>query len=695
MIPLRLELSNFLPYRDPAPLDFTGLHVACLAGENGAGKSALLDAITWALWGKARVNSADLLIHQGETEMRVAFTFDLGHQTYQVLRQRKAGRPGQTLLDLQMLDDGRWRGMSEDTITKTQRKITRLLRLDYETFINSAFLMQGRADAFTVKTPAERKQVLADILGLEQWEQYEQRARECAVKAEESIVALDRRVAELEAELARKNEYEAELAATQARAGALAEQVSAAERDWHDLEQARQMLVTLQRQIDDFTRSIVRSEKELAEANLELAAAQARADSAALTVELDAAQKALAALDAREAEREQAAAARQDLAATAAELRGANEAMHAEAETLKGRITALKAATEPTCPTCGQPLAEADHDRLVGELQAEVAARRARYRENKTQVDGMTAETGALDRTLATMTAELRERPAWQRKLAELQAALAGVAEAREAVGRVEARRQRYKLAIAEDRGGRERLEAQALQIETEVRAAGDKQAELERLRLDHRIAVERVGAARQRLSSLDNLARQREARLAERAQRAEEQGIYIELREAFGKRGVPAMIIEAAIPEIEDEANVLLSRMTGSRMHVRFDTQKETQKGDLTETLDIRIADELGTRPYENYSGGEQTRVNFAVRVALSKLLARRAGAQLQTLVVDEGFGALDAAGRERLVEAIHAVQDDFERILVITHLDELKDVFPVRIDVTKTERGSQIAII
>jgi alpha-D-ribose 1-methylphosphonate 5-triphosphate synthase subunit PhnL len=93
--------------------------------------------------------------------------------------------------------------------------------------------------------------------------------------------------------------------------------------------------------------------------------------------------------------------------------------------------------------------------------------------------------------------------------------------------------------------------------------------------------------------------------------------------------------------------------------------------------------------------SGGEQFRVNFALRVALSKLLARRAGAQLQTLVIDEGFGALDAPGRERLVEAINAVQSDFERILVITHIDELKDAFPARIDVVKNENGSQITVV
>jgi exonuclease SbcC len=74
--------------------------------------------------------------------------------------------------------------------------------------------------------------------------------------------------------------------------------------------------------------------------------------------------------------------------------------------------------------------------------------------------------------------------------------------------------------------------------------------------------------------------------------------------------------------------------------------------------------------------------------------LLARRAGAQLQLLVIDEGFGTQDAEGRERLVEAINSIQDDFARILAITHIEELKDAFPVRIEVVKTGDGSQISL-
>src|SRR5574341_2119281 len=104
MIPLKLELTNFLPYKAPDPLDFSGLHVACLAGDNGAGKSSLLDAMTWALWGRARAKTDEELIHQGASEMRVAFTFALQGQAYQVIRQKKGGRRGGGALELQVQD---------------------------------------------------------------------------------------------------------------------------------------------------------------------------------------------------------------------------------------------------------------------------------------------------------------------------------------------------------------------------------------------------------------------------------------------------------------------------------------------------------------------------------------------------------------------------------------------------------------
>jgi exonuclease SbcC len=275
-----------------------------------------------------------------------------------------------------------------------------------------------------------------------------------------------------------------------------------------------------------------------------------------------------------------------------------------------------------------------------------------------------------------------------------LQAALERVDEERATLRDLEARQARWQQALADDQAQRASLAAEVARLPEVSARVGARAQDLEGLQTQSSRARLALGAAQQRLDHCRYLATERERHEANRKKRTEEKAIFDELRLAFGKKGIQAMIIEAAIPEIEFEANHLLARMTNGRMHVRFETQRETLKGDTVETLDINIADELGTRSYELFSGGEAFRVNFAIRIALSKLLARRAGAQLQLLVIDEGFGTQDAEGREHLVEAINSIQDDFARVLVITHIEELKDAFPVRIEVVKTVDGSQISL-
>ncbi|MBI4928837.1 MAG: SMC family ATPase, partial [Anaerolineae bacterium] len=215
-------------------------------------------------------------------------------------------------------------------------------------------------------------------------------------------------------------------------------------------------------------------------------------------------------------------------------------------------------------------------------------------------------------------------------------------------------------------------------------------QSEENRLRMD-------VGMVRQLVAVLDSL-RERKARQVKR--RSDLMVTITRLKaleRAFSKDGVPALLIEQALPDIEAHANDLLERLSAGGMSVRFATQRalKSKKEEMRETLDIIISDSFGERPYEMFSGGEAFRVNFAIRLALSRVLAHRAGARLQTLFIDEGFGSQDAEGRQRLLEAISLVQTEFERILVITHLEELKEAFPARIEVEKTQRGSSLKVV
>jgi exonuclease SbcC len=731
---------------------------------------------------------------------------------------------------------------------ETQNKITGLLKLDYDTFINSSFLLQNRADEFTVKTPAERKQVLADILGLKQWQVYEERAKERLKHIEEQIRFADERLREIEVELARRPEYELELRAAQDAALQMADELRRAEAVLSQLQQAALELRNLQAQSADLNARVAQARGELERIARERLQTHARLDELARLLEeraaieanvaaLQAARaanedlavklgqlvqlrerknqfeaavadarrmfeteaqlaaQALAELEARladmavEAELEQyqrqaqalqaqldaARAAREQLDALkqqAADRRAHNAALKREMDALMERIAAIQ-SVGAVCPTCGRALDDDERIRLLDEWQSTGRAMGDAWRANKTTMDAAAAQQAGLEAEIQQAEAQAGQLPALHKHIAalnlrfeaaidaaaviedrraahaalqtrladqdyahaaqaqlaalldelaalgydanahqrlrdeiarlarfeplkaQLDSAQAGLAEAEARLAALAEAESRWTAAAEADRARLVELEAQAGVVRAQLADAPRVRQQADDARARERIARERVGAAQQKLAACDALARQKLKLAADRDKLAHDQGLYKDLQTAFGKKGVPALIIEAAIPQIEDEANALLARITAGRMHVRFDTQRETVKGETAETLDIKIADELGTRPYENFSGGEQFRVNFCVRIALSKLLARRAGAQLQTLVMDEGFGQLDAAGRERLTEALTAIQQDFSRILVITHVEELRDAFPARIEVIKTPQGSQIIVV
>jgi len=857
MIPLKLELKNFMAYRDPEPLDFSGLHVVVLTGDNGAGKSTLLDAITWALWGQARAKRDDELIHQGATDMRVALTFCEGPHIYQVVRSRRInkaakgkapGSSGTLEFFIRTADNG-WNQLTEARVSDTQEKIIRTLNLTYETFINSAYLKQGRADEFTLKPPAQRKAVLSDILNLGIWQDYEAQAKERVAALETQQERLKVELNQADAEIARLPEYERLLDEAQAAARDAQQVLQAAEAAMAEIERQRERARTLHAQqaqgearLRDLQTELqkLHAERERHEALLrqyqnalqereeiergfaELEQARAlnetlnvklasmaglnerkyRAEAAladavrALKSELEDRRRRLselrqlaadqvleekqreltdrlAALEAAQRERDEL----QGRLSEAREQQGAakaqNEVLRREMHDLKARIEALS-RIGAICPTCGRELSEEDRARLLEEWKARGKEHGDAYRANEVLVRQLAEQRATIETRIELLERELRDLPALQREHAALAARIARAQEAeanlpaaQAAVEELDARLERRDYAhdaqqelarvmqeLAElgydaaahyrlrqdiqtrlspyaerkarlDRAGiaidSEQLALQALASQEqslaqrkadEERALAELRAEigaceralqrapevsqaLERAREDHFRAQRKVGEANQRVQSALNMRTTRERVAGELAAAKKQQAIFEELRVAFSKNGVPAMIIESVLPELEFAANALLSRMTNGRMNVRFETQRLTQRGETSETLEIRISDELGERAYEMFSGGEAFRVNFAIRIALSRLLAHRANARLQTLFVDEGFGTQDAQGRERLIEAIKAIEDDFERIFVITHIDELKDAFPAQIEVRKTARGSIARVV
>ncbi len=209
MIPLQLTLKNFLSYRD-ATLNFKGLHTACICGANGAGKSSLLEAITWVVWGKSRAATEDDVINGGAKNVRVDFDFSCNNQTYRVIRSRTRGRSSSLEFQVET-KTGNFKSITAKGLRATQDEIISCLKLDYDTFTNSAYLRQGRADEFMLRRPSERKQILADLLKLDRYEQLAGKAKDTAKEYKGKIEQLKQNLEPLEIELAKRQEIAAEL----------------------------------------------------------------------------------------------------------------------------------------------------------------------------------------------------------------------------------------------------------------------------------------------------------------------------------------------------------------------------------------------------------------------------------------------------------------------------------------------------
>ena len=380
------------------------------------------------------------------------------------------------------------------------------------------------------------------------------------------------------------------------------------------------------------------------------------------------------------------------------------EALEGEISPLETKLSQDKASAQSQVSILNQSISEvqATDNQLnqaregLNEIEQSLASKdfAAGEQQALAQVEG---ELAKLDydspqhEQLRQRLAELEQYESPQRKLEEADRLLSQEKEA--AAKAEEASRELGQRLEADTKKGEDlSQELEALpQIASDLtQAEGKYQA----LTAQQKQAQELMWGVKSKLERCSELEIKRTERQKLLGQASKEEKIYKDLAQAFGKKGIQALIIEMALPEIEAEANRLLGRMTDNRMHVKMETQRQTKKGETVETLDINIADELGTRNYEMFSGGEAFRIDFAVRIALSKLLARRAGAPLPTLIIDEGFGTQDSSGLEKLKEAINSIQDDFDKILVITHMEELRDAFPTRINVVKTAQGSTVEV-
>ena len=170
----------------------------------------------------------------------------------------------------------------------------------------------------------------------------------------------------------------------------------------------------------------------------------------------------------------------------------------------------------------------------------------------------------------------------------------------------------------------------------------------------------------------------------------------YELLQKAWSKNGIQALIIDNILPKIENEINKYLNILSNGEIFIKFETQKIAKNGNLNETLDIIVSDSNGSRPYERYSGGQRTRIDFAFHIGLAKFLTKQSGTNIDFFVIDEGLGTLDSDGRDSVLEMIQNLNSIFKQIFIISHIDDIKESFSTKILVTNNkDEGSKVNLL
>jgi exonuclease SbcC len=855
MIPIKLEIKNFLSYGTPVSvIDFSNHSLICLSGKNGNGKSALLDAISWALWGQARkvsgaIKADEGLIRLGQTRMMVALEFLSNGLRYRVKREyaKTYGKPYAALyFDLFDANKKNFLTFSENTIRKTQEKIEKIVGLDFDTFTNSAFLRQGQSNEFSTKRPKERKQILANILGLSFYDDMSRKALEHAksyVDEKKVLLKIDEQVAtELEEEKEIDKKYEnkkSEIAALEKELKKIAKNLKKEEAEKIVLLKIKYQHAHIKKEISQMSDQAAKRNEEFLKLVILWRTVHAKSLALPDLKKLEKEQRSLVEKESLFRDKQQKDILLQEKLLTAkmeldkfelaykqvcseiSQKKKLQDRRQDEISETEKKISKIKKdlslyekfkttfekekaqfekrrifyqnlvhrgnyvqrelkelgrkkvlaqdKKSPSCPMCEQVLTmkrkqflsrlfakqekffvyrvekisqilkklkfllfeqhkivqkyELEDERykqllansiscqkmlknVVADFDKEnVALDLLKIRENKEKLKiSNSKKFVVLEKERKTLSYDKKAHEKTQKSLYECELKLREFDELKSDLSRQgERRRLISSLSDALKSLKKEKKEKEGelkkLSYDEEKEKFLDekisklKKEENNFLKTKDRLIYEKgmLESRKKRFLLLKDEQKKRANEIKKLSGKIKE---YQVLASMFGKDGVQALLIEEAIPEVENEANKILSRLTDNNAQIFIESLRDLKKGGVRESLDIHISDASGIRPYEMFSGGEAFRIDFALRIAISKLLARRAGTALQTLIIDEGFGSQDEEGLQRLMDAIRAIQSDFSKIIVVSHLNVLKDNFPVHFIVQKNSLGSFVKV-
>ncbi|WP_019499355.1 AAA family ATPase [Pseudanabaena sp. PCC 6802] len=784
---ISLRLENFRQHKSTEvhfPSGLTGI-----LGANGSGKSTILEAIAWVLYGnQAGVTrgETDTLIWRlapGKSSAIAELTFAFNGQTYTVKRSQSSSKS-----TAELRHDGK---TIANSIKSVNEKLTQLLGMTHQEFFNSYFTGQKDLNFLgAIKGATERERFIAKMLGYERLSEVQGAAgksgtlRDRKRQQERQVDMLAGSRGDLEAIAAKIKSQQAGLADAQTqleqsnrvliaavdRKQGLEPQLMELERDrdrFQSLDRQRQVqqanLEQINRQIAQLSQErehLAADARRYNELSLEVAGyeqmqAQEKQlaelkQSAARKGELQSRLAKLAAeisdLHAQLEQLENIPTSLQELQAaiatfqtqhqiTASEIQTQTLAWQEEQADLRARIKAERqnlkqvesqkgaialAGHEGICPTCERPLHE-EYDTVIERFHTQISHTQSHISAWQSQLDilqsppdrlsQLQAAQIQLDRDISQaqaqekqLMADLAKQQVLEQNLIDkqtesshLNSEIQNIPDSFDstAYGQLVQELQRLKpkyedwlrsanapqrlsqidIQLADREQEKIRISEAIAQIDCDLAALNFIESEYQQVKAAIATVTEELDTARQNfalaqqqvvLATRDlEVSQQQEVEFhqKDREYQAAKQELILldELDRAF--TDLRQYLTEQIRPQLADSASIFLNQLTDGRYNaIEIDSK-----------YNVVVLDDGDRKPV--ISGGEEDIVNLCLRLAISQMITERSGQPFSLLVLDEVFGSLDDGRRDNVLGLLHALEQHFEQVLIITHIESTKE--------------------
>ena len=638
-------------------------------GDNGNGKSSIIDAITTALFFRARGTDSrgagmDDLISYNAKEFEIQYIYEMDNHCYEIIRSKTRNGTHKLSFFIDSVDHS-------SSLKDTQNKIIECLHTDFDTFCDTVLITQNTSSSFMDKTPDKRKETFVQILRLDEYDILANFTKTLKKDINNELINRRNRLQSLDAFINHKDEY-------------LLQQKQFIDEynniDTSDLE--KQILElsskfnnydTLKSKNDLVLKTRNRLQEQISLLNNDISRQQDELDSFTI--------------DTIDTVEDNTKTIQDEIDALQNQLYDLNSKLSVyknELNIKKKKINDLKQYDKSVCEFCGSIITEEHKQKHIDELQSSGNKIFNLAKNVKANIDAINEQVVLLKKKYQENVNEINKVKQLMHNIDIQKLKKKNLEETLEnnkkLIKQLQDELDKNMQEIIEELptiGSRNQLDILKNQLQTKK----DRKNKLK----------ENLAILKDRLSQINEFEEEYNE-LTESVSLLEEKlNDYNAIIHAFGKNGIQSYIIENALPEIENEINLLLSELANN-ISIKFITTKESKTKTAIDTLDIIVSDGNIERKYETFSGGEKFRIDFASHVGLARFLAKRSNSALGFFILDEHLGSQDETARSVFIQCISKMTKYFEQIMIITHINDIKEAFNNCIEVIKDDNGSHV---